>query len=52
MTYEKNKKTKRNFCTLLEGGKYEGNVLMYVITGVVILAVIFILYYLQYTVTI
>lgn len=51
MTYEKNKKTKRNFCTLLEGGKYEGNVLMYVITGVVILAVIFILYYLQYTVT-
>ena len=36
---------------MLEGGKYEGNVLMYVITGVVILAVIFILHYLQYTVT-
>ena len=43
MTYEKNKKTKRNFCTLLEGGKYEGNVLMYVINGDAILTEIFII---------
>lgn len=37
--------------TLLDGGSKNTNVLMYTIIGIVILAVIFVMHYLQYTIT-